>query len=1515
MDPQQQQQQQQPVLNVEPPLPDDVPAPVEKPTIPGKEKLDELVGKAVGGTVIASDIKPQDLPHIDPVRASLDAPTVATTPLLPEKQQPKAEKVNGSAPKTTTATTATAEDKAAATAAASSATVVDDIKNRIVGAYPQMTRIGWLEAYKRTDGPSNEFRDKSIWMDEFASSAMYGAFWHNAAAMFLIPVVCFIVFKLGGGFVSLILIIAFGATYYKNSIRRFRRNARDDLTRELIKNALEDNSESVEWINNFMSKFWLIYEPVLSATVVGVVDGILVDQTPAFLDSIRLTTFTLGTKAPRVDNIKTYPHTDPDVVMMDWRVSFTPTDIEDMTPRQLRSQVNPKVVLTVRVGKGIVGAGMPILVEDMSFKGYFRIKLKLTSNFPHIKTLDFSFLEPPTIDYVLKPVGGETFGMDIAHIPGLQSFIRDQTHAILGPMMYNPNVFTLDLEQIMTGGASLTASIGVVQFTVYNAKDLKNTELVGNSDPYMKIRLGNRPELAQTSVKQDTLNPIWNETFTILVNNLNEIVVMEILDKDTMRKDRPLGQANFDLKALELDPLQDDVWCKILRNGKERGATRIRAAFFPIEKPKPAEDGSGTLIPVESNAGILAVNVAQAKDIARSGRTKSICNVYLNGKLAHTTSKLSGTSPAWGANVEMFITDLLNATIDFEIVADGEVIGKYRSAAVNLIDDTKNKVDWVTVQGGDGTGKLRLNTEWKPILMSDDLNPSMHKPAFGVVRIKLLAGRDLRNVEATGKSDPYVVITGDKNVRRGRTKIIDDNLNPVWNEIHYVAVNSMKQAIELEVFDYQKLTKDRTLGKAGFTIADLVDELPDKAGYEARPAIDRWAPLLQKDGGAKGELHYVISFHPSLKVAKEVTAAERAAAPIETAAAAAKEGEAIANLQRAQEALAKATLEPAASAGKDIADAAVDVAAAALPANTVTREDALDYESGILVAHLMGAKLDKSNTYCEFYVDSDEYQYKSQPQKSRNPKWHEVADIFVKELEYAKLVVMVKEKSSLEKDPIVGVMTGNIRTLLETTPPDGAEIPILDKTDLRGKIHLKFEYLPVPIELEPKERLDNMGNLSCNLIRGRNLLAADRGGSSDPYVVFRLNGKEVYKSECVKKTLDPEFGEQFVIPIGSRAEDELVLEVFDWNQISAAKSLGMARVPLTNLQLVIPNEFALKLQNKSNQGEIHLRVKFMPEFLSSNKRRSGLGSTFVSGGAHLVTGGANLVGNVGMAGINTVGAVGHGAMDVGGAVGRGAIKGVGGAAKGVGAVGKGVFGGLSAGASALGLRKDKEKNGSQSTIENTSSPALNASPKLQDTPPSSAVPQPETPTQSTLGASPSQGSLLSASASPLPRTSVGSIRSRSSMVFDSNDIVGEPGTLTVQIIEADGLQGVDKSGLSDPYVRVKMGAKGLFKTKVKKENLHPVWNEDCVIPGLTGHPVAINFCVKDHNKLGSDKDLGDFDLRVWEYLQPANESHPGEYVADFWAPLSGAGGRIHLALAFEPASGRRPESKRGLFRK
>jgi len=221
--------------------------------------------------------------------------------------------------------------------------------------------------------------------------------------------------RFGFGWGWLFIVLATCSTYYTTSMERVRRRSRDDIQRELVKTRLASEHESADWINNFLDRFWLIYEPVLSATISSSVNQILRTSTPPFLDSLSLATFTLGNKAPRIDKVRTFPKTEEDIVMMDWGISFTPNDISDLTPRQAASKVNPKITLSIRVGKGLATAAMPVLVEDITFSGLMRIRMKLMTNFPHVQIVDICFLEKPVIDYVLKPIGGETFGFDIAN--------------------------------------------------------------------------------------------------------------------------------------------------------------------------------------------------------------------------------------------------------------------------------------------------------------------------------------------------------------------------------------------------------------------------------------------------------------------------------------------------------------------------------------------------------------------------------------------------------------------------------------------------------------------------------------------------------------------------------------------------------------------------------------------------------------------------------------------------------------------------------------------------------------------------------------------------------------------------------------------------------------------------------------------------------------------------------------------------------------------------------------------
>lgn len=350
------------------------------------------------------------------------------------------------------------------------------------------------------------------------------------------------------------------------------------MRRELTKTRLFKEAETADWMNNFLSRFWRIYEPVLSTTIMNSVAQILSTSTPAFLDSIALTTFSLGNKAPHIDHVKTDPNTDEETVDMQWAVSFTPNDVTEMTNRQAAKKENPKIILEVRIGKGVT-AKMPILLEDITFKGVMNIRLKLINAFPHIQIVDISFEEPPWIDYVLKPIGGETFGFDIASIPGLSSFIRDTVHSILGPVMYKPAVFTLNLEQLMSG-VPLDTAIGVLQITVASASGIKGTKLGGgNPDPYVSISINNTMSLERTQPKMATTMPVWNETKFVLVSALTGILSLTVWDYNEHRRDSQLGVANWELKKLAHDSSVEGIVEKVYLEEKERGEIKFDVSF------------------------------------------------------------------------------------------------------------------------------------------------------------------------------------------------------------------------------------------------------------------------------------------------------------------------------------------------------------------------------------------------------------------------------------------------------------------------------------------------------------------------------------------------------------------------------------------------------------------------------------------------------------------------------------------------------------------------------------------------------------------------------------------------------------------------------------------------------------------------------------------------------------------------------------------------------------------------
>ncbi|MDA4133068.1 MAG: hypothetical protein OK454_08090, partial [Thaumarchaeota archaeon] len=70
-------------------------------------------------------------------------------------------------------------------------------------------------------------------------------------------------------------------------------------------------------------------------------------------------------------------------------------------------------------------------------------------------------------------------------------------------------------------------------------------------------------------------------------------------------------------------------------------------------------------------------------------------------------------------------------------------------------------------------------------------------------------------------------------------------------------------------------------------------------------------------------------------------------------------------------------------------------------------------------------------------------------------------------------------------------------------------------------VKISLKYIPVMMQLDPSESINNMGNMRVDVLDAADLPAADSNGKSDPYCKFELNGREVFKTKVQKKTLHP----------------------------------------------------------------------------------------------------------------------------------------------------------------------------------------------------------------------------------------------------------------------------------------------------------------------------------------------------------------------------------------------------------
>lgn len=1108
------------------------------------------------------------------------------------------------------------------------------------------TYRGWKEVgrYKEKDALTDEdlvedLLSHASLFDTYLPAAMYGDWYHNVG------------FLIGGAALSwffgwlrfslapvFFIMVAF-SILYRTSVRKYRSVLREQAQREFAIKSIENDYETMDWINVFLEKFWVFLEPSISQIVCDQANPILAaSPAPAFIKALWIDSFTAGTKPPRIDCVKTLSDTDDDVVVMDWGVSFTPNSLSDASTKQLKSKVNQKVLVKAT----LFGITLPVIVSDVTFKSFVRVRMRMMSSFPHIETINVSLLEPPQFDFSCRLLGDTAFNWEVLNFPGLYPFINEMIKKYVGPVLYAPLSFQLNVQQLMAGN-SLDSAIGVLVISAHAARGLKGFNYLGNTlDPYLTFGF-QKDVLAKSSIKNNTSQPVWNETYYIPVKSLSDPLKIVVIDYNDIRKDREVGAVQFDLETLRTESKRPNISAPFIRNNKPVGEFQFGIEFMPTLEPQRQVDGA-VIPPPDLNTGIARILIEGARNLkTKETAASTYAKLYFNNELSLTTPTQKKTNnPAWGVNDERIVFDRAKAKVKVILheAKSDKVLGRINLSLNELIDATQVDECWFSLPAG---GEMRILTSWKPVGISQVSGAGRYTPPKGVVRVSLDKAEDLRNLETIGKVDPYarVMING---FQRARTVAFDSSLNPTWNEVHYATVSSSNQRLTLEVMDVESHSPDRTLGSFDIKLNDIIQRDEKGAYIEHVDTEKRVSKLIHKKG-PKGTLTYSLSFYPTLPVMtlEDIKEEEEEAEAQRKAKEEKKNGKG-----DKQENGGKVEEKPAEEKEEEEEESDEPKSSKL----KLSLDELCQYKSGVIIYEMSDYHVSKDDVYLQVYFDALSHPNYVAPRLTKKQgKVGTTGDGVVKELDESLVCIKVakgKEDNRLDK------------ALAEITMPT---IDFLKKAfhepftfNLEGSITASFKmhvsWMPViyTSAVPPQDKFDNSGNVKIEVIRAENLIAADRSGKSDPYATLHLNTekKEFFKTKKVKKTLDPTWNESTEVKVANLYDSVIRILCWDWDIGPELDDLiGIGEVPLSEVynNHGAPVEIECPLRGEDNEdgGKIFLRMSYTPEVVFNiNPSGSTLNDAFSQ--------------------------VGRGV----GGVGKGVGKGVGGVGKGVGGVGKGV---------------------------------------------------------------------------------------------------------------------------------------------------------------------------------------------------------------------------------------------------
>uniref|UniRef100_A0A669ENS2 Multiple C2 and transmembrane domain-containing protein 2 n=1 Tax=Oreochromis niloticus TaxID=8128 RepID=A0A669ENS2_ORENI len=371
----------------------------------------------------------------------------------------------------------------------------------------------------------------------------------------------------------------------------------------------------------------------------------------------------------------------------------------------------------------------------------------------------------------------------------------------------------------------------------------------GTSDPYVKFKLDGKT-FYKSKVVYKNLNPLWNESFSLPIKDLNQKLYIKVYDRD-LTTDDFMGAASVLLSDLEMDKvnemslrlddpnsLEEDMGVVLvdlslsLRNGdnKRSNAGKNSQSVSLSEELKKSQLWTSVLLvtlvegknlPVDSQAGQFSVLFKLGEQRYKS---KDHCKV---------------PNPQWRERFtfKQFFNSPENLEVELRSKEGRKAAESLGKRCVNLSKIPFDQRQLIEMEyGGGHVYCLLMLTTCSGVSISDLCAAPLSEPRelqnqldnyslkrsltnlrdVGFLQVKVIKATDLMAADLNGKSDPFCVLELGND--RLQTHTVYKSLNPEWNTVFTFPVKDIHDVLVVTIFDEDGDKAPDFLGKVAIPL-------------------------------------------------------------------------------------------------------------------------------------------------------------------------------------------------------------------------------------------------------------------------------------------------------------------------------------------------------------------------------------------------------------------------------------------------------------------------------------------------------------------------------------------------------------------------------------------------------------------------------------------------------------------------------------------------------------------------